>query len=732
MKPSLPLLLCATLSAAVATAASADHSHSERQTRDMTAIVVSSPLLPMPHSDHTLDSAALAARRVAAADSAALLNQLPGLSSSSGGGVSSLPQLRGLGDDRVKIELDGVSLISACGNHMNPPLSYTDPSQIDELAVFVGVTPVAVGGDSIAGTIVVRSAAPQFSQSAQWISSGSLSSYYRSNGDGHGVNVGVTAANQQFALRYEGSVAAANNYSAASGFKPAGIAASDRGYLAGDEVGSTAFESHNHALRLDMNGQQHRFGVDIGYQHIPFQGFANQRMDMLDNTSWRATLRHSGDYSWGSVNSRLYWENTDHAMDFGPDKQFLYGTARGMPMETEGVSRGIAVDIDYQLGNSQILRYGVELQRYRLDDHWPASGGMMMAPDTFTNIDRGRRDRDALFAELQSHHSEQLSSLVGVRYERVRSRAGQVQGYNAMYAADAEAFNRQPRSQRDDNIDISAQLSYRLAAGSELDLGVARKVRSPNLYERYSWSNNGMAMRMINTVGDGNGYVGDVDLQPEIAHSITADWRWFDPANQQWAVTVSPFYTLVDDYIDAQLCVAASCNNSGDGFKYLQYANRDAQLWGVDLTLQRDLGNYRSGHWQARAVVSYLDAERRNDGDTLYNTLPLNALLTITQHWGNWTNSLEWQLVAAKDDPSQLRNEVATSGYGLVTLRSSWSRRQLRIDVGVENLFDHSYQLAQGGVYSGQGATMSATGIAWGIALPGPGRSLYVAANYAW
>lgn len=59
------------------------------------------------------------------------------------------------------------------------------------------------------------------------------------------------------------------------------------------------------------------------------------------------------------------------------------------------------------------------------------------------------------------------------------------------------------------------------------EFGYARKRAHPNLYERYFWSFGGMAMNMINMVGDGNGYVGNVDLKPEVAHTIsaTADWR---------------------------------------------------------------------------------------------------------------------------------------------------------------------------------------------------------------
>ena len=50
---------------------------------------------------------------------------------------------------------------------------------------------------------------------------------------------------------------------------------------------------------------------------------------------------------------------------------------------------------------------------------------------------------------------------------------------------------------------------------SDIEFGLARKVRSPNLYERYTWSTTTMAALMNNFVGDGNGYVGNIDLKPE-------------------------------------------------------------------------------------------------------------------------------------------------------------------------------------------------------------------------
>jgi iron complex outermembrane receptor protein len=72
------------------------------------------------------------------------------------GGVSSLPVIRGLADDRLRTQVDGMDLVAACPNHMNSPLSYIDPTAVANIDVYAGVTPVSVGGDSIGGAGVAR------------------------------------------------------------------------------------------------------------------------------------------------------------------------------------------------------------------------------------------------------------------------------------------------------------------------------------------------------------------------------------------------------------------------------------------------------------------------------------------------------------------------------------------------------------------------------------------------
>jgi iron complex outermembrane receptor protein len=80
-------------------------------------------------------------------------------------------------------------------------------------------------------------------------------------------------------------------------------------------------------------------------------------------------------------------------MNFGDDKQFMYGTAPGMPMYTESNLYGISSVLTKDLSETQVLKTGIDLQQYTLDDWWPPSGGGMMSPGTFANINNGQRDR---------------------------------------------------------------------------------------------------------------------------------------------------------------------------------------------------------------------------------------------------------------------------------------------------------------------------------------------------
>lgn len=285
---------------------------------------------------------------------------------------------------------------------------------------------------------------------------------------------------------------------------------------------------------------------------------------------------------------------------------------------------------------------------------------------------------------------------------------------------------------------MTAEAIYKPDATKTYSFGYSQKSRSPNLYERYAWSNVTMAMEMIGWFGDGNYYIGNLDLDPEVAHTLSATADWHD-ANGKNGVQVTPYYSYVSDFIDVRRCPTGVCGATPDvinsltakeGFVYLQFINQDAQMFGVNFAGHVLLAeNTGFGTFTARGTAAYVEGENTATKDNLYHMMPINGTIALEQKIGRWTNTIETELVGEKTQVSQVRNEVETGAFALWNLRSSYAWNNLRVDFGVENLFDTFYSLPLGGLYLGQGATMAAGAIPWGIALPGVGRSFYVAAN---
>ena len=729
-------LSLAIASALVSMAAIADDNNPEP-----ILVQATKPAATLPFSA-AVTPADIAAQRAATSDTASLLRDIPGVSLYGAGGVSSLPAIHGLADDRLRIKVDGMDLLSSCPNHMNSPLSYLDPSQVETLKVYAGITPVSVGGDSIGGTIIAETTAPEFAAAGQsHLLKGRAGALYRSNNNARGGNLTATYATDMLNITYSGATTQADNYTAGGDFKTTSATGRPGHTLPLNEVGSTAYKANNHALNLALKNDNHLFEARLSFQDIPYEGFPNQRMDMLENTAHRINLHYLGEFGWGSLDARAYHETVTHFMNFGDDKQFWYGDAPGMPMHTESKNTGGVVKAHIQLTSQDLLRVGGEYQRYQLNDWWPASGtGMMMAPNTFWNINDGQRDRTALFGEWESRINPAWTTLLGARYERVKTNAGPVQGYSMLYAADANTFNARSRERTDNNWDATALARYTADATRTVEFGYAMKTRSPNLYERYSWSRNGMALEMNNFVGDGNGYLGDPDLKTEKAHTLSTTFDWHAP-DRVWEFKATTYYTYVTDYIDARRCgsgmgMMAPCggvanNTAVNNFVHLQYANQSARLYGLDLSGHMPLGKTGAGDLGLKGLLNYTNGRNRDTSDNLYNIMPLNAKLTLTQKRGGWDNGVELVMVKAKNNISDVRNEIKTPGYGLVNLRGSYTWKQVRVDFGVENLFDKLYYLPTGGAYTGQGMTMSFNGIPWGIATPGMGRSLYTGLSYA-
>ncbi|MBJ7532700.1 TonB-dependent receptor plug domain-containing protein [Rhodomicrobium vannielii ATCC 17100] len=672
--------------------------------------------LAKPLSGTVLSGTALTEARPGERDAAALLTAAPGVAVATGGGVSALPAINGLGDERIRTELNGMLITSACANRMNPALSYVDPSAIGKVEVNTALAPVSKGGDSIGGTISVERAPAVFATvPGEVLTAATLSTFYRSNGDGFGGAVHAEAATQNLNIAYNGAWSQSRNY--------------ERG--GGEEVRSTEYEAGNHALTLTARDGRDLYVLEGTYQKIPYQGFVNQRMDLTDNQGWSVNARALQHYGWGSLDARAYYQRTLHEMNFLEDKASATNPA-GMPMNTDGSDFGYSVKAEILTSPRDKVRIGNEFHGQTLDDWWPPVAGMtMMCCDTYENINGGKRNRVGTFAEWERKWTPEWSTLIGARNDIVWMDTGDVRPYSwtSMMQADdiaaATAFNARDHARTDVNFDLTALARYEPNASSTYEFGYARKTRSPNLYERYSWGKGMMASTMIGWFGDGNGYVGNLDLDPEVAHTISATAAWRAGAAGEYEVKVTPFYSYVEDFIDVNYLKTFTTSNFQNGkFRQFQFANHDAELYGVNVSGKAPLwASADYGRFGVNGTIGWVEGER-TDGENLYRIMPLNARAALTHSLGNWSSTAELQLVASMDQVQSLRNEFETPGYALLNLRTSYLWGNVRFDLAVENVFDKLYYQPLGGFdYADFKAT---SGAEYG-AVAGVGRSFNAA-----
>lgn len=677
---------------------------------------------PIPHPVEQISVTATRRPFTQAADTAALFRDVPGFSSYRTGGIASLPVLNGMADDRVATFVDGMPLMADCPNHMNPALSQISLDEVSHSMAIAGITPVSLGGDSTGGTISVERKDPQFARDGKILVTGDGREDWRSNGGGSGAGGSITVANDMLSLRYSGSYTHASDYTAGG---------------RGGRILSSSYLSFNHDVTAGLKLKNHLFSLTFGQQDTPYEGFPNQYMDETNNRSTFVNGKYTGTFSWGTLEARGYWQRVTHAMNMLADKGGHSATT-GMPMNSDGRTAGYSLVATLPLGRSHQLKVGSAFSHDGLNDWWPPIiGSMMMGPGTFHSLNDAHRDHLGHFIQWNAQWTPRLSSELGMRSDVIMMNTGPVSPYQGLSSsmsgmgmgdmsmmgmssmssmtmsgmgmsgmgmsnmsmgstnqAAARAFNSARRGRTDDNFDVTALLRYRASAYLNIEGGYARKTRSPNLYERYGWSRESMTARMINWFGDGNGYVGSLNLKPEVANTTSVTFRFHDADNHQWEAMIQPFYTYTHNYINVVRIGALS-----RGFNLLQFVNHNAQSYGINASSRATL--WDNTHWGTGELSANLNWVRGQDFKThsgLYQQMPLNGTIRLHEHFGPWHGMAEVVLVKAKHTVDWVRNEPRTPGYALFNLGAGyhWSR-YFQLDVSLDNLLNQRYALPLGG-----------------------------------
>ena len=653
----------------------------------------------------TVEAAAdvLAAGRLTSSDTAALLY---GIDAAAAGAVSSLPVIHGLGDDRVRTLVNGVPIAAACPMHMNPPLSYIDPATVAQVRVLPGVTPVSLGGDSIGGSILVDSAPPIFAAADHPVDrGGSVSSFYRSNGAAIGAAVTAFMASSDLDLRYQGSASGAGDFRDGDG----------------EAIRASRYETSNQQISAAYRNGQNLYEAQAALQYMPYEGFPNADMDLTRNVGAFINLRYQGAYAWGEAKLNLYYDHIRHQMNGdAPDRYApapLSITGMGMmPTQERAEDFGYRAEADVIASARDTLRFGNELHGQTLDDRWPgAPAGMMF---DYVNINHANRTQWGTFAEWERRWDERWDTLLGARNDTVWMNTGPVQGYDGL-DPEAETFNAAHRSRTDVNVDATWLTTYQPSGAQRYTLGLARKNRSPNLYERYAWGTN--TMGMISWFGDGNGYTGNPELKPQTAYTASFSADWHDRGARLWNIELTPYYTAVHDYIGVVSLCGPAC--SGMPASQLMFANHRARLYGIDAAGAYTLANTAAaGVFRLLGTAGFVRGQDLSTATNLYHMMPLHGTIALQHRLGDWSSAFELRAADSKTEVDAVRLEPPTPGYAIVNLRAAYEWHPVRLEFAVTNLLDRQYENPLGGTWQ---SALYPPGYAGATfrALPAQGRS---------
>lgn len=634
---------------------------------------------------------------------ASFLRRVPGANVNLNGPLTGIAQYRGMFGDRVNVLMDGVNIIPGGPNAMDAPLNYLPAFRAESITVIRGIAPVSSGIETIGGTIIADTKLSEFSESENWENHGRLDAGGHSVDSGYGVSGLTWIANNKHRLHAAASREDGN----------------DRRFPGG-QIDASSHDRNSFDVGYGFLSGDNEWSVDYRRNDTNETGTPSLPMDIMlvDSDLFRTSYR--GNWQDIGIEAGFNYNYVDHVMN-----NFTLRPA--MP----GMRRFTSTDVyayGYQVKAFKDIAGG--LFTFGADGDLAKHNALINDPDNpvffVENFNDAQRDRFGTFLEWSGPLADRLGAEVGVRYTRVNMNSGTVDGTPAQLMMGPgilrDRFNAADRSQSDNNFDWMARLRYALTDYVTVELGGARKTRSPSYQERYLW----LPLESTGGMADGRRYVGDVNLDPEVAHQVELGIEYVDPRRFYFSPRV--FYHHVDDYIqgtpvvDPVTRMVAAAN--GD-LNPLQFSNVEAKLYGADV----EWGWYLSRTWHLYGTVSYVRGKRRDIDDNLYRIAPLNGTVALSYEKELWSLTAESMFYASQDQVSATNLETKSPGYGLLNLYGSYKLRNTGLSylAGIENVLDKEYQPHLNGLNRVTGSDVLV-----GERVPGDGISGFVRASFEW
>ncbi|MFK7793816.1 MAG: TonB-dependent receptor [Gammaproteobacteria bacterium] len=662
-------------------------------------------------------------------DVTTLMEKIPGGGIHSNGAISGQTYYRGVFGPRMNVLIDDTRIESGGPNWMDPPLHYMPNSLVESFEVERGIDSVS-NGSTLGTTVKVTPKSSKFSDSDNFSLQSDVEISAHSVDSGYNAGGIIGISNNQHRFHVTGSHDDGNDFSSGDG-----------------EIDGTEYERSSVGAGYGVSIGNHELSFDARYVSSKDSGTPSLPLDPNFFHTELYNFEYFGELNDFVVELDVFHTDIEHQMrnfELRPAPNF---SSLPLPPFTGTDRREVNVGADDSGAKLKLTRAIANGEiSFGIDGHNADHNAVILDPDFdpffVTNFNNAEEDHLGFFTEWKGTF-KQASIELGFRYKQVETDADEVDAQpanlpaaNVMGTPPAavralrDRFNNADRSQEDDLVDFAAKFNFPVNDELSFIAGFARKTRAPTYIERYLW----IPLNVNAGLGDGNNYIGNIELDPEWSNQFELGLDW---ANEKAYFNPRVHYQRINNYIQGVAIENSTFNTpiigvsggaNGDATP-LQFANVEAEIYGFDT----DWGYQLNQQWTVSGQASYVRGKRRDVNDDLFHIAPPRASAALTRNFGNGSATIEGVVVARQtkisdeltdDINNDNNNNDSTPGYGLINLYGQYtpaSMSNLSIQAGVENLLDKQYTDHLNGFNRVQG-----NGVDVGERLPGPGINAFV------
>ncbi len=596
--------------------------------------------------------------------------------------------VRGFGQENMKVLLDGGLLEGACGSRKDPSLSHINMLTVKKLTIQQGPFDVTIPG-CLGGYVNVITKKPKPGFEGEII--GKIGSYgfYSSGFTTRGGNDKV-----QGLIGYNFSES--DQYEDGSGDRlwtvREGLAASY------NENGRNTKEFQKHDVWGKLRftpGEQHKILLEHTYGKAndiltPRVAFdTEEEISKLTKASWEMR-------DLGNLSERLILSFYRNEVEHYPFQDFRT-VAVPKNNAVESVITGGAIQNVTEADLAR-LTYGIDIYHrdWRGDVYNSLTGAVLndkLIPSVKTTNFGGYIQADRIF--------EKWSLGLGLRYDRFQQEADEELAFTST-VTDAN-------HQVDHLFSGHISAKYFLNEDAMLFCGLGRSHRTPTSTERYIQGNRN--------------FFGNPKLNPTVNTEFDLGFTY---EQGRWMFRAKGFYSDLKDYIYQENNIAG----------YRSYTNIDAHIWGGDIKAGVDLVHGFSLEGGLAYQRGCKDSHPDNNSDNdLGQIAPLKGRVALNYHSDTplgqkdtgLFGTVEWVHSDAARDIDTDAGEKHLDAWDIMNLRMGYQFRSLTLNVGMDNVFDRKYTVANSYEWDVIGGTGANPAI-----VNEPGRFLYATVEFNW